>query len=203
MAEIKNSSNYNEPSDGKKKVIKTGKLKKQSFKQKIRDAFISDEVHDVKEYVVFSVIIPAIKETFRNLIVNTVDMSLFGKVRGNRRDTDQRGGSTYISYDRAYDDRSYQQRSAKPSKQGGAPIRVTELERVTFGDKNDALEVLNFLFESIDDYHVASVADFLGAADLPISPIHHKWGWYDLNGASVEEDPDGGYYIRLPRPGAI
>lgn len=201
MAEIKDS-NYSANKEPSKKVVKTGKLKEKTFRQKVRDAFISDEVHDVKTYAIYDVIIPAVKETFRNLVVNTVDMSLFGKVRGNSRNTDQRGGSTYISYDRAYDDRSRSAQRSNPKPTGG-PLRVNELDRVTFNDKNDALEVLGYLFDNIEEYHVASVADFLGAANLQISPIHHKWGWYDLNGASVEEDPDGGYFIKLPRPGSI
>lgn len=197
MAEIK-GQNYK--GDEKKKVVKAGQLKEKTFKQKVRDAFISDEVHDVKSYVVFDVIIPAIKETVRNLIVNTVDMSLFGKVRASKN-VEQRGGSTYIAYERMYQGGG---QASKPKQQMGAPLRVTELDRVVFNDKADAIEVLSYLFDNIEQYHVASVADFLGAADLPISPIHHKWGWYDLSGSSVDENPDGsGYYIRLPRPVSI
>lgn len=198
MAEIRDN-NY-KPENKEKKVVANAKLKDKTFKQKVRDAFIADEVKDVKTYVVFDIIIPAIKETIRNLVVNTIDMSLFGKTRG-RRDTEQRGGSTYIAYDRAYgggkpDDR-------RPVKQETAVLRVNELDRVTFNNKADAIDVLAHLFESIEEYHVASVADFLSFANLPVSHIHHKWGWYDLTGACVEEDPDGGYYIRLPRPGSI
>jgi hypothetical protein len=74
---------------------------------------------------------------------------------------------------------------------------------VVFKDKADAIDVLSYMMDQIEEYHVASVADFVTAADLPVSPIHHKFGWYDLSTASVEELPDGGYYIRLPRPVSI
>ena len=198
MAEIKDQ-NY-QPKEKTQRAVATAKLKEKTFGQKVKDAFISDEVHDVKSYIVFDVIIPAVKETIRSLIVNTVDMSLFGKVRSSSK-TEQRGGSTYIAYERAYGN---SQNVPKQSKVSGAPLRVNELERVTFRDKNDAIEVLSYLFDNIEEYHVASVADFLGAADLGISPIHHKWGWYDLSGASIEENPeDGTYWIKLPRPVAI
>ena len=74
------ATNYNGPSKEQKRVA-NGTLKEKTFGQKVRDAFISDEVHDIKSYVVFDIIIPAIKQTFRNLFVNSIDMALFGKVQ--------------------------------------------------------------------------------------------------------------------------
>ena len=196
MAEVK--SNY-KGSEKQSKKIATGKLKEKTFKQKVRDAFISDEVHDIKSYVVFDVIIPAVKETVRNLFVNSLDMALFGKVRQTAK-TEQRGGSTYIAYDRLY--RSHGGTANNPpSQQKGAPIKITDLDRVVFKDKSDAVDVLSYLLENIEEYHVASVADFISASDLPLSPIYSTWGWYDLSGAHVEEIPDGsGYFVILPRP---
>lgn len=197
MAEIKDS-NY-KPEKKQAKKVATGTIKEKSFKQKVRDAFISDEVHDIKSYVVFDVIIPAIKETVRNLFVNSLDMALFGKVR-KTANTEQRGGSTYIAYDRLYQSRGSNDVQPRQQK-GGAPLRVNELDRVVFKDKADAIDVLSYMMDNLEEYHVASIADFLSAADLPISPIHHKWGFYDLSTASVEELPDGsGFFIRLPRP---
>lgn len=197
MAEIK-ESNYKGSKE--KKVVATGTVKEKTFKQKVRDAFISDEVHDIKSYVVFDVIIPAIKQTFRNLFVNSLDMALFGKVQQGPK-TDQRGGSTYIAYDRLYQQGNggYGQ-SPKPQK-AGAPLRINELDRVIFHDKTDAIDVLSYMLENIEEYHVTSVADFVQAANLTVSPIHHNFGFYDLSGASVEQLPDGsGYWIRLPKP---
>ena len=185
-------------SNKENKVVASGVIKEKTFKQKVRDAFISDEIHDIKTYVVFDVIIPAVKETVRNLFVNSIDMALFGKVRSTTK-TEQRGGSTYIAYDRLYQSRGGNDVQPRQQK-GGAPLRVTELDRVVFKDKADAIDVLSYMMDNIEEFHVASVADFVTAADLPVSPIHHKFGWYDLNGASVEELSDGsGYYIRLPR----
>lgn len=199
MAEVKDI-NYRTSSDKKNdaKKVANGNLKDRSFKQKIKDAFISEEVHDVKSYIIFDVIIPAVKETFRNLIVNTLDMSLFGKIRSSKG-TEQRGGSTYISYDRAYG--GTRDDGVRRQTRSTASLRINELNRVVFQNKEDAIDVLSHLLEEIEEYHVASVADFLSYSGIDVSPIHHKWGWYDLIDAAVVEDPDAkGFYVKLPRP---
>lgn len=200
MAEVKDV-NYRDRSQNEKKdskKIASGNLKDRSFKQKVKDAFISEEVHDVKSYIIFDVIIPAVKETFRNLIVNTLDMSLFGKVRSSKN-TEQRGGSTYIAYDRAYG--NGREEAYRRQTRSTAPLRINELNRVVFQNKADAIDVLSHLLEEIEEYHVASIADFLSYSGIDVAPIHHKWGWYDLVDVAVVEDPDSrGFYIKLPKP---
>lgn len=198
MAEVK-PSNY-QPKDEKKKVVKTGTVKEKTFWQKVKASFISDEVHDVKSYLVFDIMIPAIKRTFRSLVVNSLDMSLFGKPMGDDRRSEQRGGSTYIAYDRAYGGGSRDDYSRSRSKSGGLTVGIRELDRVTFRNKEDAIDVLSYLYDTIEEYGVVSVADFLGAANVEITPIAHKWIWTNLQGSSVEECPDGsGYYIHFPK----
>lgn len=202
MAEVKvPESNYTNPKENQKKVVSKGSIKEKTFWARVRDSFISEEVHDVKSYLVFDIAIPAVKRTLRSLLVNTVDMTLFGKPMGDERKSEQRGGSTYIAYDRAYD-RAYGglSSSSKSHKNNNLTVGIRELDRVIFNEKSDAVDVLSFLFDNLEQYGVTSVADFLGASNVEITPIAHKWGWTDLRGASVEEFPDGsGYYIRFPK----
>lgn len=208
MAEIKNNYKDEKKTEATKNKPKVGaKLKEKTTKEKIRDAFIADEVHDVKSYILFDVIIPAIKQTFRSLVVNTVDMALFGKVRNNDRQTEQRGGSTYIAYERAYKDRRDRDRDDfdRDRRRGsGNSISIDKLDRVIFPTKDDAIEVLGYLMDNIEEYGVTSVADFLSASDIDVNPIHHKWGWMSLEGSNIYECSDGsGYIIRMPRPKSI
>lgn len=214
MATVKdikpNSHTYHKSEEEKQKnakpVLRDGaSMKEKSLWGKIKDAFIAEEIRDVKSYVVFDIVIPAIKRTFRDLTMNVLDMSLFGKTSKSSYDTDTRGGRTYVSYDaysgrRERDDYPFD----KSKSRNEQTINVRDLDRVMFRSKDDAIEVLSWLMDNIAEYGVASVADFLGAANLDTNPIHNKWGWYDVQGSSVMEDPDGrGYYIRLPRPKPI
>lgn len=177
------------------------KLKERTFKQKVRSAFIADDVVNIKDYIVFDVVIPAIKTTFRNLIVNTIDLSLFGKVGGGKK-----GGSndTYIAYERAYGGRGGGERmySPKPQTRDNGSIDVREIDRVWFETEQEANDVIYMCREIYDaNAGVLSVAEFLDAAQMKTSPIHHKWGWIDISHASAEPYPDGsGWYVNLPRP---
>lgn len=204
MAETKmnyNDKRSNEKSETEQREGKA-KLKEKSFGRKVRDAFISEEVHDIKSYIIFDVIIPAVKTTFRNLIVNTVDLSLFGKVGGGKRDRDR--GETYISYDRAYGGRGGGERMYAPRQQtrDAGAIDVREIDRVWFDTEQDAQEVIHVCREIYDsNAGVLSVAEFLAAAQMKTSPIHHKWGWIDISHISAEPYPDGsGWYVNLPKP---
>lgn len=175
------------------------KLKDKTFKQKLRDAFIAEEVHDIKDYMIFGVVIPAIKTTFRNLVVNSLDISLFGKTQKSGNGG-KPGGGSYISYDRAYN--SNQQQQSAPQAKSSNSIDVRELDRVWFETKEDAEEQIRVIRETYDyNEGVLSVAEFLDAAQIKPTPIHTKWGWIDISNVSAEPYPDGsGWYVNLPRP---
>ena len=199
------AENYNMKKNEKtpeEKNAPKAKLKEKTFRQKVRDAFISEEVHDIKSYIVFDVIIPAVKTTFRNLIVNSLDLSLFGKVGGGKRDGSR--NDTYIAYERAYGGKGGGERmySPRPQTRDNGSIDVREIDRVWFETEQEANDVIYVCREIYDaNAGVLSVAEFLDAAQMKTSPIHHKWGWIDISHASAEPYPDGsGWYVNLPRP---
>lgn len=194
--------NYAVVTEENAKPAKKGgaKLKEKTFKQKIRDAFIAEEVHDIKDYVVFGVIIPAIKTTFRNLVVNSLDISLFGKVSKGGGQGGKAGGGSYIAYDRAYQS-NRDEAPRQPTRQPGS-IDIREIDRIMFDTREEAEEQIRCIRETYDyNEGVLSVAEFLDCAQLKASPIHTKWGWIDISNVSAEPYPDGsGWYINLPRP---
>ncbi len=209
MAEIKpNSDTYRnrEEKAAEPKVVAKAKIKEKSFKQKCKEAFIAEDVGDLKEYAVLKVIIPTVKKTIRNLIMNTIDMRFFGKVLGNGSESSSKGGRV-VDYDRysrlsREDDDDYIPRKRKES--GGTTLRMDELESVQFESEDAALNVLRYLRGAVEEYGMVSVADFLERADLRANNIHRKWGWYNLDRASVEYDPDTElYYISLPKVKSI
>ena len=101
MSEIKTLSSVNQElkKDEKKveKVISgTVKRKEQSLAKKFSDTFFEEDAESVKNYIFSDVIIPAIKETFRDVVMNTLEMFLFGQVKGSN--TKRIGGTSIVNY---------------------------------------------------------------------------------------------------------
>lgn len=195
-------------------------LSKQSTWRRIKKAFIADEVTSIKDFAIFEVVVPAVKRTFRDLLVNSLDITLgYGKSSKSPYQVQRNGGQTYIAYGSsgryANDDGSDGQKNRKESP----IIGPMELDRIKFCDVDDfgnidlrqshesAIEALGYLMDMFEDgYDCVTVAQFLSYVSnkvngIHVSHIHSKWGWYSLQGSAVVECSDGsGYFIRFPKP---
>jgi hypothetical protein len=190
-----------------KHPVKQANIKPPTLAQKVKKAFIANEVGDVRSYALFDVVIPAAKRVIKDLIMNSIDMVFYGKPMGRERD---RNRSPYYDYEYTrYSrssrdrDRDDDRRSDRQRTESRPDVGVRDLDRVMFAEKEDAIDALGYLFDNIEEYGVATVADFLSNAGITTNPIHNKWGWYDLRGSSVREDPDGGWYCDMPKPRGI
>ena len=68
------------------KVISgTVKPKKKSEMQKFADVFISEDVNNVKSYIVMDVLVPAIKKAISDIVTNGIDMILYGEAGSRKR----------------------------------------------------------------------------------------------------------------------
>lgn len=209
-----------EKKEDQKKTKASISLQKESTWKRVKRAFIAEEVTSLKDFTIFDVVIPAIKRTFRDLIVNSIDITLgYGKSSSKSPyRMAQNGSQTYVAYGSsgryANDDGPREK-----EKKGSPIIGPMELERVKFTILDDfgnvdmrlsheaALEALGYLMDMFEDgYDVVTVAQFLsyvsgGSSGIHVSSIHSKWGWYSLQGSAVVECADGsGCYIRFPKP---
>ena len=81
-----------------------------------------------------------------------------------------------------------------------APVasQAYNYDDVILDSRGDAEEVLDRLNEIIDQYQIASVADFYELVGVSGTYTDNRYGWTNLSGACVERTRDG-YQIRLPR----
>ena len=70
------------------KVISgTVKPKKKSEMQKFADVFISEDVNNVKSYIVMDVLVPAIKKAISDIVTNGIDMILYGEAGKSKKNS--------------------------------------------------------------------------------------------------------------------
>lgn len=176
----------------KKKVEKvvTGDVKvKKSEARKLADIFISEDVANVKSYILMDVLVPTIKKAIVDIVTDGVNMIFFGGA-GPRRST---GTASKISYSGFYD-----KRDAKPSENRGARPGF-DYDCITIEHRRDAEDVLVRMDELIDTYGVASVGDLYDLLGVTCDNyMAEKYGWTNVRNARVVA-VRGGYVLDLPK----
>lgn len=193
-----NSHKYKAEQADKKRVEKVvqGKAtrKSDSGSAKLAKAIFAEDVNDVKEYLVWDVLLPALKDTISDLFKKGIDAMLFGDSRPN---TVKRSGSTSkVSYS------SYYEREKERKNRGYRRYNRRaghSFDDVIFERRNDAENVLEQLVDITYQYGLCSVADFYELAGIDSEYTDEKWGWGELSEARVERVRNG-YIVNLPKP---
>lgn len=172
------------------KVISgTVKSKKKSEMQKFANVFISEDVKNVKSYVVMDVLIPAIKKAISDIVTNGIDMILYGEAGKSKKTST----ASKVSYQKYYDGGKKDYASAKNRTS-------YEYDELLFETRGDAERVLDAMNEIIARYDVVSVADLYDLADVSNDNYAaNKYGWTDIAGCRAVRVNDG-YILKLPKP---
>ena len=177
------------------KAVVNGKVtkKKKGIGSKIGAVLFDDNnVGDVKEYVIFDVIVPAVKNAISNAITGGIDMLLFGERRSDSsRSSGSRGYTSYSS-------RSTSRRDS--SRQGYRRQSLFELDDILLPTKLDATSVIDNMFNILDEYGVVSVADYYALVGEPSNYQMNAWGWENLTNVYTQRTRSGEYKIILPKP---
>ena len=174
-----------------KVVTGTVKTKKKSGVSKFISNFISEDLSDIKTYIIKDAIIPSVKRA----IDDVVHMALWG---GERRKPGINADK--VSYRSYYNDRT---RYDEPRSRELAPARTTfNYDEIVFDNYAEADAVLSSLDEAIDRYGSARVADLYDACGLSCPYTANKYGWRNISTAKIERSRDG-YWLNMPKPSVI
>lgn len=196
-----NSHKYKKEQDNEKKeekrvekVIKgTAKVKKNEIR-KITDVFISEDVKNVKSYVLMDVLVPTIKKAIVDIVTDGINMIFFGGTAGRRSSVTRADKVSYRNY---YDRDGY--RSPDRSSRMNSKRSYDD---IIYESRAEAKEVLDRMEELIDKYGFVTVADLYDLSGLQCDYTDNKYGWLDLRSADVF-GTGGGYTIKLPRAAAL
>lgn len=182
----------NLPAEKKKidPVVKGTVKKKKNGVRKLTDSFVSEDIRNVKSYIVMDVLIPAAKKAISDMVTNGIDMILYGE-SGKAK---TRRNSDYVSYNRYYDRRDDDRRYS-----GTRTRSMFDYDDLVFETRGEAESVLNGMDEILDTYQVVSVLDFYDLAGVDNDNSQsQKYGWTNIRSARVERVRDG-YVIRMPK----
>lgn len=192
MAEVKMPDNShkarNEESQRVKKqaVVSSVKETKKPLGHKMLEVFIGDDIPDIKSYILFDVIVPAIKDG----IEDTVSLILRGTAKPRRGSTYSRnGGATYVSYNQKF--------AGNPERR--PEPKHTEYPYFLFDSRGEAERVLDAMLEVIDQFGQVTILDYYDLVGKTGDFTDKYYGWENLAKASVKRER-GGYTIDLPRP---
>ena len=188
-------SKEDQPNSVEKKEISkvvTGKVvKKKNVGRKLTDMFISEDVNNIKSYVIMDVLVPAVKKAISDIVTNGIDMMLYGET-GRTKKTSS-GSISYRDY--------YDSNRNRDNRYTASRTRYS-YDDIVLDSRTEAEEVLVRMQEIIDTYQVVSVADLYDLVGIRGSFTDNKYGWTNIRNASVEHVRDG-YMLKLPKALAI
>lgn len=181
--------------------------RKKSLGKRLKEHFLGNDSASVGEYVMDSVLIPALKDMIADATRSGVEHFLFGgedRRYGNRGRTTSRGrGLTrepvnYSRYSRNYDDRP-----PFPPNDRRTPSRRNRnnhnFDDIILATRVEGQEVIDRLYMLMEKYEVVTIADLYDLLGLTSAYTDDGWGWTDLRGATVRHTRDG-YLLDLPSP---
>ena len=168
------------------KVISgTAKTKKNEVR-KFRDVFISEDISNVKSYILMDVLVPAIKNAIVDIVTDGVNM-IFGTGSGRKKTS----GSNYVSY------RDYSRESRRDDSR--ASTGRFNYDDILFPSRGEADAVLEQMDAIIEEYGYVTVADMYDMADLTAPYTGNRYGWTSVRRAEIVRVRGGDYIIKLPK----
>ena len=166
------------------------KTKKKSEIQKLGSIFISEDVNNVKDYILMDVLVPSIKNAIYELVTGSLDMIFFN---GQGRLTKKSQSST-VSYSRYYD----QKRDADRGCSGTRPATGYDYNDIILETRGEAEDVLDRMSELIDTYGQVTVADLYDLVGITGNYTDNKYGWVNIRNAEPIRVRNG-YLLKLPK----
>ena len=168
-------------------VVKGKVTKKKNNVRKLTDTFVSEDIQNVKSYVLMDVLVPAVKKAISDIVTNGIDMLLYGETGRTKK-----SNASTVSYRSYYDNRRDDGYSSSRTRTGYS------YDDVILETRGEAEDVLTRMDELIDTYGSVSVADMYDLVGMSCNYTDNKYGWTNLRNAEPVRVRDG-YLLKMPK----
>ena len=173
------------------KVVRGKVRTKKNGTRRFADVFLTEDLANVKDYILFDVLAPIIKKGVYDFIVNSLDVTLFG----GRGSGGKRSMADRVSY-RDYNGISRRDERTYSSSRTSSGYSYDDIILETRGE---AEAVLSRMDEIMEEYQIVRVADLYDLVGVTGEHTDNKYGWTNIRNAEIERLRDGGYRIKMPR----
>lgn len=175
-----------------------GKVKqKRSLFRDVKDEFISEDAPTVGSYILYDILLPALRDLVSDIGHGALDAVMGTDTR--RYNNRSNRNSSYISYNRYYDDRDRRRRD-RDDERYESRRRNNNLDDIIFDYREDAEDCLDRMIDYLERYDSVPVSYLYDICGMTVPGDFTKddWGWYNLSSAKVRH-VHGGYIIELPK----
>lgn len=173
--------------------------RKKPLGRRIAETFTGEDAHSVGTYVLFEVMLPALKTMISDAASQGVERMLFGDSRPSSR-VGARSVNGYTSYNRVGQASATSTLSSRPLSQRARATH--DFREIILETRGQAEVVMERLGDLISQYGVATVADLYELVGVTGSFTDDKWGWPDLRDAGIRRVREG-FLMMLPAPTAL
>lgn len=170
------------------KVVSGKVIKKKNTMRKIADVIVAEDKESVKNYVLLDVLVPAVKKAITDIIVNGLDMVLYGGSGEAKKSTRASRVSYWSGTNTSREDRFRDNRTRSGYS----------YDDVVLETRAEAKDVLDRLDEALETYGTVSVADLYDLVGERCEHTDNKYGWTNIRNAEIINERDG-YRIKMPR----
>lgn len=171
---------------------KTGIAKKPASRR-LLDIFEPISIRELLDYWLLENVIPSVRDFIWESATGILEKKLYGNDIPKKSHSKGTGGTTYVSYNKFYDDRK------SPKKHQVADSAPDENGTICYDSRHDAEEVLREMLYSLEKFGQVSLADYYEYSGHDAAFTDYQYGWTNLRGVKPHKLRDGTYILPLPR----
>lgn len=191
-----NSDKAKEGGSPEKKVIAKAKVQKKSAIKEALRTFFAQDLPEIAEHLIIDVAIPAAKNAITDMVTQGIQQLLYGEVDPRRRSIS--GYTSYSRSSRGHNGNAYYE-SRRPERREPRQSKPTNVEDLVFDTRGDAVDVIEYIAETIEEYGQVSVADLMSSVGIQPRYTDERWGWTTTDAFELRQIREG-WLVSADRP---